>query len=343
MRNKRAYWVIQTAYWFVSVFHNAIALSYFGVGNRQILVGLSAEIVVLYTGTYLYSLFIYSQNYTIKNWKAVTFIGFTTCFLLVSVVTYLHMVFFPDASIFALTSTSIISFKLIVFLDCLRYIYPWFGAFHGYRLITAAFENIKDKNQVAIALKSAELENLKNQLNPHFLFNSLNSIKALTLSDIKVCREAITELSELLRTSLNFKNVLEIPLSDEIALVERYLLLEKIRFESRLSYSINIQPDTLTIKIPPMAVQLLVENAIKHGINASKKGGFVAISGEICQRFLLLNVTNTGTIIHNERKGVGIDNLIQRLKLNYGNRAELSINQVNEEVLAQIKIPVFLD
>lgn len=104
------------------------------------------------------------------------------------------------------------------------------------------------------------------------MFNSLNSIRSLTLSDPKLARDAITKLSDLLRISLTYKDLQDILLEEELNLVKDYLSLEKIRFEDRLNYNFYVSKKILNALIPPMALKLLVENAVKQGIGKEKKG-----------------------------------------------------------------------
>jgi LytS/YehU family sensor histidine kinase len=190
-------------------------------------------------------------------------------------------------------------------------------------------------------LKTAELANLKNQLNPHFLFNAINSIKALTLSDPHLARNALTELSQLLRTSLTMGNEQLVTLETEISFVKDYLFLEKIRYESRLNYAFNIDKNTLSLKIPPMTLQLMVENAIKHGIGRSKAGGEILIQSTFSDNVFGLSVKNSGKLKHSSslnNTGVGIINLQKRLYFNFKENAKFSVKEVDNQVVASISI-----
>jgi two-component system, LytTR family, sensor kinase len=343
MYSKKNFWLIHTAYWILCEGHNLFIVIYFGVPHDGIYIkGLLYEFFSVFIGTYLFSRFIYARNYTLKNWKITLTYSFISCNILSMWIAYLHLRFYSSVLQYHLFTPTKIPIFIYLYFDCLRYIYPWFGVFHLFRLYTASFRNQVKKNQNAMALKIAELENLKNQLNPHFLFNSLNSIKALTLSNITLAREAIIELAELLRTSLDFRNTSEIFLYQEMKLVEKYLALEKIRFEDRLNYTIDILGEVMSFKIPPMAVQLLVENAIKHGVNNSKKGGHIIILGYRENNFLIIQVKNSGKMLTNERKGVGIENLDKRLELNYGKEAKFTLQEISGEVIAEIQVPIIV-
>lgn len=226
------------------------------------------------------------------------------------------------------------------FIESIRYVGLWFLLYH--LLIS---NHIAQYKQLALAqseasLKSAELANLKNQLNPHFLFNAINSIKALTISDPNLARNALTELSQLLRTSLTIGNEQLVSLESEISFVKDYLFLEKLRYENRLHYSFKIDKNTLNVKIPPMSLQLLVENAIKHGIGRAKAGGDILIKTEMTSdNNFILTVTNSGKLnSEHSTSGVGLKNLEKRLFLNFQDNANFTIIELNNHVVASISI-----
>ena len=227
------------------------------------------------------------------------------------------------------------------FIESIRYVGLWFLFYH--LIISNSESHLK---AVALAqsetdLKTAELSNLKNQLNPHFLFNAINSIKALTLSDPHLARNALTELSQLLRTSLTIGNEQLVTLETEVSFVKDYLFLEKIRYENRLNYSFDIDKNSLNVKIPPMSLQLLVENAIKHGIGKSKAGGVILIESNLEVNTFRLSVLNSGKLKTNpspNSTGVGIKNLQKRLFFNFQENAIFKVSEENNQVIASIII-----
>ncbi len=227
------------------------------------------------------------------------------------------------------------------FIESVRYVGLWFLFYH--LIISNSESHLK---AIALAqsetdLKTAELANLKNQLNPHFLFNAINSIKALTLSDPHLARNALTELSQLLRTSLTMGNEQLVTLETEISFVKDYLFLEKIRYENRLNYSFDIDKNSLNIKIPPMSLQLLVENAIKHGIGRNKAGGVIRIKSNFAANTFVLSVINSGKLKMNpspNATGVGIKNLQKRLFFNFQEHAIFNVLEENNHVIASITI-----
>ena len=190
--------------------------------------------------------------------------------------------------------------------------------------------------------KDIELNKLKSQLNPHFMFNSMNSIRALIDENPAKAKEAVTQLSNILRNTLLMNKNKEIPLEEELKIVKDYLDLEHIRYEERLKYNFDIDESALKVNVPPLIVQAQVENAIKHGISKLPKGGSVNVMAKIRDKELFMEINNTGQI-NNEKSetGFGLVNSQQRLDLLYGNKANIKIsNENNNEVSVKIKIPI---
>ncbi|PJB01031.1 MAG: histidine kinase [Ignavibacteria bacterium CG_4_9_14_3_um_filter_36_18] len=193
------------------------------------------------------------------------------------------------------------------------------------------------------AVKDFELKTLKSQINPHFMFNAMNSIRALIEGEPKKAQAALTKLSNLLRYSLKIERTETVPLEEEIKTVEDYLELESIRYEERISYSINIDPLSAKIEIPPMMVQTLVENGIKHGIAKKTEGGKIFVNSHVENSTLIIQIINSGNIKEEEiknSKGFGLSNTKHRLNLLYGENASFTItNSAGDFVLAEIKLP----
>jgi len=215
----------------------------------------------------------------------------------------------------------------------------WTGFYMAFMFIEKARKqeilNLKwdaSKNEI-------ELKNLRAQLNPHFLFNSLNSIRALVGLDPEQAKTAITGLSTLLRSSINLGKQKLVKLSDEMDLVKNYLELEQIRFEERLRIDYKIAENSLKCEIPPLMVQTIVENSIKHGISQIIDGGVIVLESVFDGRQLTIAVTNPGKLDRSEvESGIGIANTKKRLEILYGGHASFSINQKGDLVEAKIKI-----
>ena len=213
---------------------------------------------------------------------------------------------------------------------------------------THFFENYKRVEIESLiweaAVKDFELKTLKSQLNPHFMFNAMNSIRALIEEDPENAKAALTRLSNILRYSLKMERNETVPLEEEIQTVTDYLALEAVRFEERLNYELNIDPKSVKIEIPPMMIQTLVENGIKHGVTKRTEGGKIIVNSKMNGSFLIIQIMNSGQINEDSlrhSKGFGIDNTKQRLNLLYGDIAVFTIkNESPDVVLAEIKIPI---
>lgn len=219
---------------------------------------------------------------------------------------------------------------------------PCFFFFHLYRF-ASIYQDRKQRTIIAEnLLQISELENLKKQLNPHFLFNALNSIKALTLFDSVKARESIIQLSDLLRLSLNLGEQHRATLSEELRLAENYLALEKLRFDNRLSYEFKIDNDLDNVLIMPMSLNTLLENAVKHGIGQLKSGGKIITYASTENNLITITVENSGFFDPKPKSqdgGIGLENLHKRLELQFGNKATFTIENQNKMVVATIKMP----
>jgi LytS/YehU family sensor histidine kinase len=153
----------------------------------------------------------------------------------------------------------------------------WLLAYYLYHYAQREMKIIHENTRLTLVAKEAQLNNLSAQLNPHFLFNSLNSIKSLVIESPEQSRRAIDLLSDLLRKSLYERDQILISIEDELAVVKDYLELEKIRFEERLQVFIDVPSHLLNFMIIPFSIQTLVENAVKHGINNQSDGGKINI------------------------------------------------------------------
>ncbi len=188
--------------------------------------------------------------------------------------------------------------------------------------------------------QKALLRSLQAKLNPHFLFNSLNVIRALVHVDAERADEAITSLASLLRNSLHATEVSLIALGDEVKSIRSLDHLARLRFGTRLTTSIDIPDELLEALVPPMLLLNLVENAITHGIGNMESGGKIAVQARTDPAGMHMHVRNTGILPESVTQGVGIRDARQRLKLLYGDKATLSLTQLDEAtVSADLRIP----
>lgn len=199
-----------------------------------------------------------------------------------------------------------------------------------------------DTLKLEAMVKSLELKTIKAHINPHFIFNALNSIRALVDENPVRARRAITELSNLLRSSMKIEKEETVPLSQELAIVKDYLALEQMRFEERLQVKMEIDDNTLDQPVPPMMLQTLVENAIKHGISRQMYGGEILVSCKMVEGELKIDIVNTGQLLPDNglAEGFGIKSTQERLKLLYNGKAHFEIkNQENKTVKSSITMP----
>lgn len=202
------------------------------------------------------------------------------------------------------------------------------------------FERYNKSLKYEASTREIELNNLKSQLNPHFIFNALNSIRALVDENPEKSKESITQLSHILRNSLNSDRQKLVPFAEEMRTVRDYLGLESIRYEERLRTSIDLTEGTEKYQVPPLMLQTLVENGIKHGIARLKDGGEIKISTEVVEDDLHIMIRNSGQIHDSRESGMGLYNTKRRLNMIYGNEARFKIrNENTETVLTEITIP----
>jgi len=195
--------------------------------------------------------------------------------------------------------------------------------------------------QLEAAVQAAELRALKSQVNPHFLFNCLNNLRSLVAEDPERAREMMLRLSELLRYALEVSRHERVALEQELSVVEAYLELESLQFEDRLHWQFNVTPEASRAQLPPMVVQQLVENAIKHGISKRPHGGEILVRGSVNDGALLIDVENSGQLPASPGSGFGLENARQRLRLLSGELARLTLsNRDSDHVAATASIPL---
>jgi len=197
--------------------------------------------------------------------------------------------------------------------------------------------------QLAERLSQSQLQALKMQLNPHFLFNTLNSISSLMYTNLEAADAMITRLGDLLRSTLENEGAQEIPLRQELDFLERYLEIERIRFEERLIVKMDIDADTLDAQVPNLALQPLVENAIHHGIARLPQGGTIELSAHRENGMLRIGVRNdlpSTRETKSPREGIGLANTRARLEQLYGRSHSFEWNQsVEGSLLVSLSIP----
>lgn len=212
----------------------------------------------------------------------------------------------------------------------------------------ASREAEQRESQARVLARDAELRALKAQVNPHFLFNSLHSISALTSSDPKRAREMCIALADFLRATLGLGEKALIPLEEELSLIHSFLAVEKIRFGARLQMVEQVDPETLDCMVPPLILQPLVENAVVHGIANLTEGGWIQLRIRTVHDSANSQESNVSIEVENRfdpeaparrKSGVGLANVRQRLDTRYGNHASFSVDKNGERFQVGLRLP----
>jgi len=212
-----------------------------------------------------------------------------------------------------------------------------------YVQLTAKRRHREKEAELLLALREAELRALEAQVDPHFLFNCLNSIRGLVMENPPRAQDMITRLANMLRHNLHDDVRHTVPLSSEVDAVSDYLALESVRFDDRLRVRCSVSPDAGSIPVPSMLLQTLVENAVKHGIAPRPAGGDLAIRATLDPGWLMVEVENTGQLADAtaDATQVGLSNARGRLRILYGDRATLALtSRGGDRVVATVRIPL---
>lgn len=343
MVNKtRLYWTLQVGGWTIYALIQ-IAFSVLVSGDN----GVSAQRVIFLTYEAIFCLLLtHNLRYIINHWRwlragmavliprvvaSVFVMGLLMYFLRMPISIPLGMfnseIAFDISEILGLTTI----YVFIFFLWCILY------------FIYNYFERYNRSLKMEASLREIELNNLKAQLNPHFIFNALNGIRGLVDEDPGKSKEAINQLANLLRNSLTTGKRGLTTFEDELKIVKDYLGLESIRFEERLQTQFEIDPESREFLVPPLMIQTLVENGIKHGISKLTAGGIIHMKATVLNDRLTIQVRNSGQYINGAEgasEGLGLQNTRQRLKLIYGDNASFRILPESDTfVLTEIEIP----
>lgn len=337
-RRRAAYWACQGAGWTA-----AVGLSLVFAADGRLPVGQLAALGVTGAGTAIAVSHAYRAVVRKLAWSALTPLRLLPRVLLASVVLG-----------GALTATMSVAWWLVLgrlgpvaywLLPALTswgsFALMWnliyFGVHYFERWRTLAVDQLR----LEIAARDAQLDGLVARLQPHFLFNCLNSVRALIAEDPERARAAVTALSDLLRYALRATRDTEVPLAAELAIVADYLELEHARFEDRLRWSLAISDDARPLRVPPLVVQALVENGVKHGIERTACGGVVEVAAWRDADELRIRVSNPGQLAHDAgTTRIGLANTRERLRLLYGDRASLALVEEDGRVVATVAIPV---
>ena len=219
-------------------------------------------------------------------------------------------------------------------------------SFHYVSLAQEATHELEARAmETSIQARDAELKALKAQINPHFLFNSLNSISALTSIDPARARDMCVLLGDFLRLTLGLGEKASVHLSEELDLLQKYMAIEKVRFGARLRVHEEIQEDSKTCSLPPLLLQPLVENAVKHGIASLPEGGDVRLAVQRQNGRLAILVENSWDPEAPPRRsgGLGLKNVQRRLEARYGKEANLRVSTEGELFQVSLSLPAEIE
>jgi len=196
--------------------------------------------------------------------------------------------------------------------------------------------------ELKLLAQDAELRALRAQIDPHFLFNSLNSISALTTSDPAKARTMVILLAEFFRNSLDLGTKNRISLTEELSLIDKFLTIEQVRFGSRLQVQQDIEQKTLECRIPPLLLQPLIENAVRHGISQLLEGGTITLRTQLHNDRLNITVKNPFDPDYVPKKGtgLGVKNVRSRIQTLYGNEGRIDIEKKDNIFTVVFSFPV---
>jgi len=206
-------------------------------------------------------------------------------------------------------------------------------------------ESERQTFELRLLAQDAELRALRAQIDPHFLFNSLNSISALTTNDPAKARTMTLMLADFFRKSLDLGARSNIPLNDELALISEFLTIEQVRFGARLKVEQDIKEECQKVMVPPLILQPLVENAVRHGIAHLVDGGTIRIHCERRGDRLVIQIENPIDLDRPRRKGsgLGLKNVRSRLDALYGNESRLDVEETNDYFQIKLSFPIHLN
>lgn len=343
LTKNKIYWICQFSGWITIGLFNVLALTAFDNFTYSKLVYVIYFVLLGLTSTHIYRFIIKKYKWfelpvkrLIPRTILSTLVIGTIIFSLLYSVQFLSGAYAGEEYQWGRPIFGIFNSSIFVLIWSLIYFSVYF------------FENYKKAEIESLiwesAVKDFELKTLKAQLNPHFMFNAMNSIRSLIEEDPQRAKKAVTQLSNILRYSLKIERKETVSLEDEIQTVTDYLELEYIRFEERLKYSINIAPETAKIELPPMMIQTLVENALKHGVAKRTEGGFISLVSSINNNSLIIEIKNSGQLSEEDllnATGFGISNTKHRLSLLYGEKSSFLIQNENEDTVSvKLIIPI---
>lgn len=357
--NNLNFWIFQIAGWTPFFF---LQIAGFGGDSLwdpfALIYAFSVSLLAMTSSVFLRRLF---KKYNGLKTRAVIWV----CLVITACLVAAMLVDFAHHGIWYLSAMYVGSVEIIYSAQPLFavtvFLFPTYLAWSVLYFVITKQEALKnaiiERQQLEIELKEYQLSSLLKQLNPHFMFNTINNIRALILKDHDKARDMLASFADIMRYQININNISLVTVREELDFVREYMTLCKLHLGKRLRYEESIDSDLLLQKIPRMAIQLLMENAIKHGISQSATPGCLSLSinykdvnskasgsketnyEEHQSEQWFIKVTNPGVINQTQsNSGVGLANLKERFTLSYQDRAEITLTQVKDTVESTIII-----
>lgn len=240
-----------------------------------------------------------------------------------------YIIFWHSVLVFRATAGVLIFFMMIL-------------VYYLFLSATRLAEKAARQAQLETQVREGELKMLRSQINPHFLFNSLNSVSSLTVTDPLRAREMIIKLSDFMRYSLSSRSEQPVTLGNEMESLRLYLQIEKVRFGERLKIEEDISPECLPALMPGMLLQPLYENAVKHGVYESTEEVTIKTTARKENETVVISVTNnvdTDSVVTRKGAGIGLKNVSSRLELFFGDSADLNVSRGEDNFTVMVRFP----
>lgn len=339
----KLYWMMQLLGWFSLMFIEVYNLTFFILGefNWQYVFSLGTLSGIGLLTTHLYKSFFIPSSTFSKNLRKI----WGKAFLDIIFISLIIVLFGRLRSITAANSLLEMSASDLLtsvgpqLINTARYVMIWITIYYLYHILTRNNEHLKAKLEAEVATKTAELELLKSQLNPTFLFQTLSRTKSLVTEDKEKARESILKLSELLRYALNYEKNILVPVRHELIELHKYIDLEKIRLEQQLNVNFAVEENLLDEEIPTASLINLMEFAIRSGIETASEGIEIRLSGKSSKdsmRFQLIGNNQPSPYSESEV----MKNLSLRLHRIYGKKAQLTFStDPFQQIGCQLTLP----
>ncbi len=345
--SNRFFWIINVTGWVLLLIITLVVMYYERLGDVKAVGGVTITYVVGFFVSiglrYLYRRFNYEKRSILFTALMILLISALVSHIWywvdigVSILYYGESRWFLSKPFLAVESTILSLFPILV---------AWSTFYFLYKLWVEWLGQKERAEKADLLAHKAQLQMLRYQLNPHFLFNSLNSIRALVEADRETAREMITELSEFLRYSLISKNFYNVPLKEELEAIKHYFAIQKIRYEERLDVEFDVQQEAEEFPVLSFLIYPLIENAVKYGMETGPLPLKITMSAKVEKNRLLLDITNTGKWVErpasvNENKtgtGTGLENVKQRLENAFPGNYSFEVIKGEDSVTVRIRI-----